>query len=1002
MPGMRGDQTLFEHLRKQREGESAPLAARMRPRTLDEFAGQEHLLGPGHILERAIRGDQIPSMVLWGPPGVGKTTLARLIAGLTKSHFIALSAVTSGVADLRKAVEEAREIRGTNDQGTILFIDEVHRFNKSQQDAILPHVENGTVVFIGATTENPSFEVIAPLLSRTRMLKLEPLNDEQITGVLDRALADTERGLGNDHLELDSGALEFLLAVASGDARVALNAVELAAQVVAPDADGIRRVDKEMIAEVLQRRAPAYDKAGDSLYDTISAFIKSVRASDPDAAVYWLARMLEAGEDPLFIARRIVISASEDVGMADPQALPIAVAAQQAVHFLGLPEGTIPLAEATVYLATAPKSNASYMALNKARVPLLMGVSCASAAPTATPAPQPTSTATPTATPTPLPPTPTPAPTPTPRPLKAADIFALVSPSIAFVETSFSLGTGVLVQGGYVLTAAHVVWPAESVRLTFPNGQEIADAPVAGWDMLADIAVIGPLQAQASPIELVGREDIAIGTDVFLIGYPEESGAAFPQPTITRGLVSRLREWDQASITYFQTDAAISGGQSGGVIVSSDGEVFGMTLLRFTDAGFGIAASAADLESRVQALIRQETPEGVGSRRLPTGSPVRQDSFSFDDLWETTTYVVDQPEGTTVEVTVGSEKDAGLFLASPTFEVVLVDDTFTGAERGTMTTQVVGPHFVTVRQYTDGFGTFDLSSNHELVRFSDPDDQKEIPWPAGESGYTVIGSIDYPGDWDFFRIDLEQGQLIDILADSPNVDLELVVEFPGLRRDQEVYDDDSGGGMFGTNPMVTYLAPHTGQFVIAIGNVGAQEVGGYFLSVTEALPGSEPTAIVPEAEIRSTPFGDMVLHRVAELDATLQIPADWTEIDAGEGITAFDGPAAVIGFTETVEDLRGLDLTFEQVVDRTISSLSERGFEAASSEPGPIADGKPSQIIELTAFGGQVTTVLLLYLRETSLLSADYTFETSSDHTWRSLVTYSLHTLKVDRGSRSP
>ncbi len=364
--GMRSDQSLFEHVRRQREAENAPLAARMRPRTLDEFVGQEHLLGEGHVLERAIRTGPTPSMVLWGPPGIGKTTLARLLASLTESHFIALSAVTSGVADLRKAVEEARETRATADKGTILFIDEVHRFNKSQQDAILPHVENGTVVFIGATTENPSFEVISALLSRSRVLTLKPLTDDEVARVVRHALADRERGLGGENVSLDPDALQFLLDVASGDARVALNAVELATEIAFRDSDGGKRIDRPLMEEALQRRAPLYDKAGDSHYDTISAFIKSIRASDPDAAVYWLARMLEAGEDPLFIARRIVISAAEDIGMADPQALPIAVAAQQAVHFVGLPEGAIPLAQAAVYLATAPKSNASYMALNRA------------------------------------------------------------------------------------------------------------------------------------------------------------------------------------------------------------------------------------------------------------------------------------------------------------------------------------------------------------------------------------------------------------------------------------------------------------------------------------------------------------------------------------------------------------------------------------------------------------------------------------------------------------
>ncbi len=358
--------TLFDYMAREREREHAPLAARMRPQTLEEFLGQEHILGPGRVLERAIRADQVPSMVLWGPPGSGKTTLAFIIAHMTKAHFSALSAVSAGVAELRQAVAEARELWGANSQRTILFVDEVHRFNKSQQDVILPHVENGTVIFIGATTENPSFEVIAPLLSRCRVFTLKPLTDEHIAAVVRRALADPERGIGSEAVELEPEAMELLLTVAGGDARVALNAVELAAAVMAPGKRRPRRVDRATMEEVLQRRTPLYDKKGDAHYDTISAYIKSMRASDPDASVYWLARMLEAGEDPLFIARRLVVLAAEDVGMADPQALTVAVATQQAVHFLGLPEGAIPLAEATVYLATAPKSNASYTALNRA------------------------------------------------------------------------------------------------------------------------------------------------------------------------------------------------------------------------------------------------------------------------------------------------------------------------------------------------------------------------------------------------------------------------------------------------------------------------------------------------------------------------------------------------------------------------------------------------------------------------------------------------------------
>ncbi|MFQ5861175.1 MAG: replication-associated recombination protein A, partial [Dehalococcoidia bacterium] len=350
-----------------RQQQEAPLAARMRPLTFDEFVGQEHLVGPDRVLRRAIEADQVPSMILWGPPGSGKTTLAYLIAGVTQSHFSPISAVTAGVADLRQIVEEARERRGLYQQRTILFVDEIHRFSKAQQDVILPHVENGTVTFIGATTENPSFEVIAPLLSRCRVFTLHALTDEQVQAIVERALRDEERGVGKLQVAVEPEALSFLVTIASGDARVALNAIEMATSVTSPGEDGTRHVDLPTIEDALQRRALLYDKAGDQHYDTISAYIKSVRGSDPDAALYWMGRMLEAGEDPLFIVRRLVILAAEDIGLADPMALPLAVAAQQAVHFIGMPEGAIPLAEATVYLATAPKSNSAYAALNRAR-----------------------------------------------------------------------------------------------------------------------------------------------------------------------------------------------------------------------------------------------------------------------------------------------------------------------------------------------------------------------------------------------------------------------------------------------------------------------------------------------------------------------------------------------------------------------------------------------------------------------------------------------------------
>jgi putative ATPase len=349
---------LFEAHRRQQLTSRAPLATRMRPRTLDELVGQEHVVGAGTLLRKAIEADRLSSLILWGPPGAGKTTLARIIATTTRATFESVSAVTSGVADLRKAIAEAKDRLGMNSQRTVLFIDEIHRFNKAQQDAILPHVEDGTVILIGATTENPSFEVNAPLLSRSRVITLRSLADEDIMVILRRALADKERGLGNDDLTITDDGLELLANLANGDARFALNTLEFAATGVRED----REISADFVREATQRRAATYDKGGDDHYDTISALHKTIRGSDADAALYWLARMLERGDDPLYVARRLVRFASEDIGLADPAALELAMAAQQAVHFLGMPEGALALAELTVYLALAPKSNAIYKA----------------------------------------------------------------------------------------------------------------------------------------------------------------------------------------------------------------------------------------------------------------------------------------------------------------------------------------------------------------------------------------------------------------------------------------------------------------------------------------------------------------------------------------------------------------------------------------------------------------------------------------------------------------
>jgi len=345
--------------------QSVPLAARMRPQTFSEFVGQEHLVADGRVFRKCIEADQLPSMVFWGPPGSGKTTLAHIIANVTRAQFSPLSAVSAGVADLRRVIGEAKRRLRSSGQRTILFVDEIHRFNKAQQDAVLPFVENGTVTFIGATTENPSFEVIAPLLSRCRVFRLNLLSDDNVRLIVERAIKDVGRGLGKLQISINKEALRHLVTMSNGDARVALNALEMAAFATVPDDAGLRSIDLSTIEEALQHRALLYDKSGDQHYDLISALHKSLRGSDPDAALYWLGRMLEAGEDPLYIARRLVRFASEDVGVADPQALMIAVAAQQAVHFVGLPEGNLALAEAVVYLAAAPKSNSLYQAYSR-------------------------------------------------------------------------------------------------------------------------------------------------------------------------------------------------------------------------------------------------------------------------------------------------------------------------------------------------------------------------------------------------------------------------------------------------------------------------------------------------------------------------------------------------------------------------------------------------------------------------------------------------------------
>ena len=439
-----------------------------------------------------------------------------------------------------------------------------------------------------------------------------------------------------------------------------------------------------------------------------------------------------------------------------------------------------------------------------------------------------------------------------------------------------------LIEGGYVLTNAHVVWPFDEARVVFPEGSEHLDAPVLNWDLMGDLAVIGPLDTDVTPLPLVDGEDIAIGSDVYLIGYPGE-GEMFPQPTLSRGIISRLREWDAIGMTYFQTDALIAGGQSGGVLVSENGEVIGISGFIFTEAGFGLAASAGDVLPRAEGLIAGDDVAGLGDRRVPLQGGRLEHDPVLRTRWHGVTYVINEPVGTEIDISLEGENDGAILLIDVFGNVVIAaDDTTTGVETGSATTELAAPYFGVAAQFTESPGDFRVRSNRNLIPYEDADGGTII-----SVGQTAVASMDFPGEADYFVIDLVEGNTIEITVDSPNIDPFVAVDFPGATEDQVLGDDDSGGGLFGTNAKLTYRASHTGTYYIIVNDAITTGFGGYILTVAEAPPGaafvSPAPAPTPVPTIDS-PFGPMALYESAHYPFSIQYPADWMEDPSAPGI----------------------------------------------------------------------------------------------------------------------
>ena len=580
--------------------------------------------------------------------------------------------------------------------------------------------------------------------------------------------------------------------------------------------------------------------------------------------------------------------------------------------------------------------------------------------------------------------------------MSPAEVYALISPSVPFVETAVATDSGVLIEGGYVVTNYHVVWPYESVWVVFPDGTESENVPVVGWDPMADLAVLGPVAVSAQPLKLKDGEGTALGSDVLLVGYPAEVDL-FPQPTITRGILSRFREWERLGITYFQTDAAIAGGQSGGALVNSRGEVVGISTFSFSEAGFGLAASSADIMPIVEKLTQGEFTSGLGDRRLPVGRGSFDVDLDLRNYWDTRAFVLDATAGTILEVGIEGSGDGWFHVSDPLGSILEVNDGYTGVEHGAVELLTSGVHFLQVEMASGHSSGFDLSSSVRLMPLNDPDDGRNVA-----VGETVAGSLDHFSDWDWYSVRLKERETVRIAADSLNVDTLIYLDFPKSRNNQVVSDDDSGGGLSGTNSELVYRAPHTGEYFIAVTEAVGNSSGGYYLSVEPAREGTETVSVPPRPQIVDSRFGTMLVFEDPLGYFSIQAPEAWLEGELGESqgevFYAFDPEtnSDIFIIAEDVLALGAGELSLTEYADLIESSvLIPAGAEDIIRETVRTSQGSPAIIFQMSIFTHRV--IRMVYLLDNNIaVSITYSFTANRFDMGKQLADYSFDSFHVN------